>query len=345
MYRTALIALLLLASGSGSAQSARQRRDSLKAVIATQRLSIARADSMRDTSSAVLARIALSALVNPKEGRHFLEQAALLAEEADDLPLAIKAREGLAALYSASGAHRSAHEELARVARLTGLRSRADSLVLAAAYENVIAAQQSAHAAETKRLRSELQGANEEAEANRTIADRWLLAASGIGIAWALTIVGLFVALSRHRKARDRLANEVYSLRSRVAELARAIEGMVTRTERQAAQAAPPAAVMAPPVTAGAAPASAAVHDPMVLALFRRQAPERISTLQGARAAGDHEKVLRVLHSLRPQLDALDPGGLGALCADLRAMEPSSTGRDSGLDQLITGMNALLARS
>lgn len=81
----------------------------------------------------------------------------------------------------------------------------------------------------------------------------------------------------------------------------------------------------------------------MVLAFFRRQAPERIATLQAARASGDHEKVLRVLHSLRPQLDALDPQGLGVLCARLRGMQPGHPERGAGLDQLITGINTLLS--
>lgn len=81
----------------------------------------------------------------------------------------------------------------------------------------------------------------------------------------------------------------------------------------------------------------------MVLALFMRQAPERIEALETARAANDHEKVLRVLHSLRPQLDALDPDGLGASCARLRAMRPSDADRDAGLDRLIAGMRALMA--
>ena len=82
----------------------------------------------------------------------------------------------------------------------------------------------------------------------------------------------------------------------------------------------------------------------MVAALFRQQAPLRLAALRSAHAAADNEKVLRVLHSLRPQLDALDPTGLGALCQRLRSTRHDDAAWDPGLDELERGINTLLAR-
>jgi hypothetical protein len=345
MLRQALVVLLFICSVGALAQTAAVRRDSVKAKIIAQRLRIAHADSARDTSAAVLSRIALSALVKPMEGRPFLEQAAALAEDAGDLPLAIRAREDLVAMHSASGAYRSALQESAHLARLVGLRNRADSIIRATAYHNVISAQQVVHAAEKQGLQLQVQYAREEAGANHSLTERWSWAACGMGIAWALTILGLFVSLHRQRMARNRFAKEVEALQSRLAELAKSMEGLAAQAREQAA----PPELRAPPVAPSPvvepAPEHATAVDPIVLGLFKRQAPERIAALDTARAAGDHEKVLRVLHSLRPQLDAIDPAGLGALCTGLRAMQPSDAGRDAGLDRLIAGMNALLARS
>lgn len=341
MLRQALVVLLFICSVCALAQTAAVRRDSVKARIAAQRLRIAYADSARDTSAAVLARISLSALVKPKEGRTFLGQAAALAQASGDLPLAIRAHEALAGLHSATGAHRSANEELVRVARLIDMRNRADSLVRETAYHNVIAAQQVVHAAEKQGLQIQLQDAKEKAEANQSLTDRWSWAAVAMGILWVLTIVGLFVSLHRQRKARNRFTKEVENLQSRVAELAKSIEGLMAQAAMQAAQA--PTPIAAPAPIADTSPMQVAMADPMVLAIFKRQAPERIATLQAARASGDHEKVLRVLHSLRPQLDALDPQGLGVLCARLRGMQRGHPERGAGLDQLITGINALLS--
>lgn len=313
-------------------------------MIPAERLRIARADSASDTSAAVRARIALSELVRPKESRPLLEEAAALAEGAGDLPLAIQARERLAALHAASAAHRSASEELSRIIRLRELRDREDSLALAAAHRNAIAAQQQAHAAERQRLYADLQAAQDQAVANRSLAARWARAAAGLGIAWALTIAGLLFLLQRQRTARNELSEQISGLRSRVAELAGSVEALAAQAKEPAAPAAKPSPIAAPDLFPAPSPRPAMALDPLVIALFKRQAPERIATLQAARAAGDHEKALRVLHSLRPQLDALDPDGLGALCADIRAMPPASAARDASLDRLIAGLNELLLR-
>lgn len=344
MPRRALLAFLLACAGSAQARPAAQEADSLRAAIAAQRLRVAQADSSRDTAAAIVGRIALSARARPQERRALLQEAAALAEHAGLLPLAIEARERLAALHAGAGAHRSAHEEMRRVADLIGLRRQADSAALAAALSDSLAARRAAHAAEQELLHAEARQAHEAARTSQLMAGRWRLAAAGAGAAWAVTAVLLLIALRRQRRAGSRIAQDVESLRAHVKELAAVIDRLSALAEQRPA-AVPAAPPPAPAPSAAPATAAPAGHDPLVLALFQRQAPERIATLEAARAAGDHEKMLRVLHSLRPPLDALDAEGLGALCARLRGMRPGDAGWGSGLDALIAGMRALAARA
>jgi HPt (histidine-containing phosphotransfer) domain-containing protein len=78
----------------------------------------------------------------------------------------------------------------------------------------------------------------------------------------------------------------------------------------------------------------------MVLGLFQKRAPERLATLREARSAGDVDKVLRVLHTLKPQLVALDPDGVGALCAGLAAS--GTMPAQSDLDRLESAIEQLV---
>lgn len=84
--------------------------------------------------------------------------------------------------------------------------------------------------------------------------------------------------------------------------------------------------------------------DESLLALFRKRAPERLATLRDARARGDHEKVARVLHTLKPQLLALDEHGAGAVCLRLIAegAQEDALRWQQDLDQLERSMEHLL---
>jgi HPt (histidine-containing phosphotransfer) domain-containing protein len=82
----------------------------------------------------------------------------------------------------------------------------------------------------------------------------------------------------------------------------------------------------------------------MLLALVRRRGAERLSTLRDARQRGDHDKVIRVVHSLKPQLVGLDAEYYTALCARLVAQgAPQNGSWNADLDALERGMGQLLA--
>ncbi|MBK9175052.1 MAG: hypothetical protein IPM46_01695 [Flavobacteriales bacterium] len=115
MYRTALLALLLLVCESGFAQSARQRRDSLRVTIAAMKADLARIDSTGPAARAVEARIKLAALLKGKEAIRVLDQAATMADSAREAQLGIDARTGLIERYRAVGDHKRALAEALRI--------------------------------------------------------------------------------------------------------------------------------------------------------------------------------------------------------------------------------------
>ena len=63
--------------------------------------------------------------------------------------------------------------------------------------------------------------------------------------------------------------------------------------------------------------------DAVLLSLFRKRMPERLQALKEARSRGDHEKVLRVITSIRPQLVHHDAERFTELCTRLIAAGPT----------------------
>lgn len=178
-----------------------------------------------------------------------------------------------------------------------------------------------------------LQDARHRESGMEATAERWFFSALGIGAAWALTVLLFLVSL---RRQRNRTHEELEALRTEIA-------AMKEAPRNRFRDPAPTAAVEPPPVEppAPAPPIEAPVAvDAAALAIFRRMAPERLEALNDARSRGDHEKVLRVVHTLKPHLEALDPDGLGALCLRIKAMNVVE--RDVELDRLLRGIQVLL---
>ena len=83
----------------------------------------------------------------------------------------------------------------------------------------------------------------------------------------------------------------------------------------------------------------------MLLSLFRKRIPERLQALKEARSRGDHEKVLRVITSIRPQLVHHDANRFSERCARLIAAGEAvldEASRDD-LDRLIADVELALA--
>lgn len=82
----------------------------------------------------------------------------------------------------------------------------------------------------------------------------------------------------------------------------------------------------------------------MLLALFHKRMPERLQALTDARDRGDHEKVGRVLATMRPQLAQHDGGRFNDRCARLIAAREQVLSPEyaSDLHQLIADVEGVL---
>ncbi len=309
--------LLLFSSSIVSAQGKKQRAaaDSLRAVISVLNERIARADTTGDLQARLSLRAEVAALLKPKEGVKVLERAVAIADSAQAKER-FRLRITLAAAQAEAGDHRRAYEGLgeAMAALLDD-----DSARAARADQRLDSLGQRARAERDSVSMAWQQAMNEATKAGTRMRERsvrWMWIAIG---AMAAAVIAIVLLFSRLRSAQKRNEAAVKALKAELALLSKPAgnryrdpvkEPTAPPTSASVVQgsASPPAAIEVPPVL-----------DPMVLGLFQKRAPERLTTLREARSAGDVDKVLRVLHTLKPQLVALDPDGVGALCAGLAA--------------------------
>jgi hypothetical protein len=311
---------------------------------------IAAADSSRDTLTAINARLELASLVAPTKALRLTLEAASLADSASNAAThALHAHAALAELFTSLGEMTRANRERIVVQRLTEEtleREAADALERAHNVNMHMAAERDSLSI---LLGSEREAAVVLAKRQEASIEQWKLiayAAAGTAAFILLLFTFLFVRhAKRTRKELKELKQEVTWLR------------MVNRKaieEQSASRPAPAAAASAPPPSASApapapVPASPQIteltgDDAMLLALVRRRGAERLSTLRDARQRGDHDKVIRVVHSLKPQLVGLDAEYYTALCARLVAQgAPQNGSWNADLDALERGMGQLLA--
>jgi hypothetical protein len=168
----------------------------------------------------------------------------------------------------------------------------------------------------------------------------WMFVAIGVGVVFLLSLV---VVLSRSGRSSQRIRAELDALRSEITALKE------QRPTNQVRVPSPPVVPVPEPFVAPASrphPTPAAELDPVVLAMFRKMGPERLATLRDARARGDHNKVTRVVHSLKPQLVNFDKELFTDLCARITAPEATTnTVRwDADLGALEKGIAEVLLR-
>lgn len=337
-FALALILLQAIAFG----QSSKAERDSLRMMVSAMKLAITQVDSAGPSEKAVAARIELAAIVKDKEAIPLLDAAAALSDSLNDAQLEGQVRVTLSKRLSAMGNHKRANAELLRAMELG---------------EEIAAAKNERQAKEIADLigshlqeRDSLIAVRDEAlslaqqhigVAQQDIATReWMLVATA---ALAVVIIAVLIIVLRRaqRKSIGKLRAEVESFRSRIGEMTTVMEAMQRKLERPAVIAPPPTEhTPAPPPIAGP---DAATYDPMVLALFRKQAPERLATFKDARLRGDMEKVVRVVHTLKPSLVSLDAVRFTVLCA--RLVAPGyigSTAWNADADAFTASIEALL---
>ncbi len=310
---------LLLIPFTANAQSAQARMDSLRQVredIAAHTARMHLADSIGDAKEAARWRIMLAPMCKRTEALRLYEEAALIADTADlDGDEELRARKGLVELYKAAGNWRKAFEEAERATALAVQFNGREAMQLV----HLERMNTSAMVGERDFAMTTLTEERAKFEAELSLAEersqRWMLIAASIGVLFLIT---LFVLFYRYGRANRRIRAELAALRTEVT---------VLKEQRPANQiriAQPPVVPQAEPVIATtiaavAEPASIAPVDPVVLAMFRKMAPERLATLRDARARGDHDKVVRVVRTLKPQLVAIDEAGFGDLCAAIAA--------------------------
>lgn len=347
-----LLVILVLVGRAGwiSAQTGTDA-SSVQDQIASIAQDIASADSTHDTLTAINARLDLASLVGPmKAVRLSLEAAALADSTVGATALSLRAHRSLADLFTAMGEMTKANRELVLVQQLTQ-----ETLEREAADALERAQEANLHMAAERDSLSVLLGTERETATNRAkeqeaALEQWKLItyASG-GAAAFIILVSVFLfgrAIRRMRRELKELKQEVTWLR------------MVNRKaieEKAAAPVTPPVAAKAPapvaPPIAAPVPeptpsplAELSEDDAMLLALVRRRGSERLTTLRDARKRGDHDKVIRVVHSLKPQLVSLDAEYYTALCTRLVAQNaPQLASWNADLDALERGMGQLLA--
>lgn len=318
-----MILVLLVCSNvqhnAAVAQTAAERRDSLERLrsdIAEFNERIALADSAHDAKESARQRIMLAALVKRVQAIKLLQEAALIADTAA-LPgdEELRARRGLIELYKASGDWRKAFDEAQRTMVLSGQFAAREAMSLVDAERMNTSAMLGERDFAMNTLAEERAKFEAEAKAAEQRGQRWMWVALGIG---ALFLITLLLVLWRSGRSNQRIRTELDSLRSEVTTLKE--QRVLNRIRIE-----PPAEVLpvAPIVVSTPVPvpepAPLAAIDPVVLAMFQKMVPERLATLRDARARGDHEKVVRVVRTLKPQLVAMDAAGFGDLCATITA--------------------------
>ncbi|MBL7983124.1 MAG: Hpt domain-containing protein [Flavobacteriales bacterium] len=311
--------------------------DTEKEAIAEHWSRIRRADSVGDALVAARTRIMLAPLVKPAQARKLYAEAALIADTArlaaDE---GLRAHQGLMELQRASGNWRGAFEEARSVIALTQEWNERQAQIAEELQrielEKAVGRQDSLQRA----LAGQARHAESTVAAEQAVADRWRWTSVLLGLVAIVMLVGIVLAARRDRR---RTRTELSALR---AELDQVRAALANKPVEATASLAPPPVVPIPvelpvvPVAEG--------PDDLVLGMFRAQAPGRLEALRQARAIGDHAKVVRVIHTLKPQLVHIDAERFTRLCAALTATGSSDQAAqwNADLDRFEAEVGALL---
>ncbi len=252
----------------------------------------------------------LVSLVRKTEAVELLKQAAAIANDMGRPDLGSAAHWELARRYANAGNSASAYTEallsdsLERLSAARQLDSLNDQHAMTMA--RFVAARDSSVQAGSERERR-IAEALVEVQRN---ADRWMwiaLATSGVGL---LLLIGL---LYRMGSTSRKLRTSIEDLRSEIKALKKPVNRLKEPPDREDVVCSiPKSGLYEDPVIV-----LDEAMDPVVVAMFRKSAPERLATLQQAREHGDHAKVVRVVHSLKPQLVSFDAERFSPLCTRL----------------------------
>ncbi|HQV53618.1 MAG: hypothetical protein IPI00_12875 [Flavobacteriales bacterium] len=291
------------------AQNTKATADSLKRVISGSRAAILQADSAQNTEQAMALRIELARIVPSADAIKLLEKAASTASNLTLDEQELEIRTTLVEQYRRSGRTLDALNEMIRIRSLMEALSKGGA-------EDV---EREQLVVRTEH-RSTVDSLNAIAIAERTVAERiiaqveerairWQWVAISLGVMWVLTSLFLFY---RSGKAQERSKAGIAELRTEIATL-KSISTVVSREEPKRERAAP--------VEQKIETVPAEQLDAVLVAMFRKMAPERIAALDEAMVRQDHEKVMRVVQSMRPQMMGMDPERSAPLYAKLKSTD------------------------
>ena len=321
----------LLISFSGFGIVGGSSTDSLKRAVAEQRILLHQADSAEDVQLAIAVRLHLATMVKPKEAIRLLEEGAALARSTGRVEDEVLMLTYLARSYAAVNDHRKSYmrslEVIALNNELASIRAersgaRTDSLLAKAKEEHMA----TIRADMLRQMEVEAKAARQ-----RKITERWMIIALGLLVVAVLVVL---ILLFRGGKRSQRTQAELAGLRAEVAALRLATSNRVRET----------APDIGPEVPVKVLPEQEVAEvDETIRAMFLKRAPERLATLREARSRNDHEKVVRVVHTLKPQLVALDTS-LGQLCMSITAPsgDRNDPARSADLDRLEKAIERLL---
>ncbi|HQW06034.1 MAG: Hpt domain-containing protein [Flavobacteriales bacterium] len=324
---------VLLIPFAAIGRSTRQATDSLQRAAAEQRLLLHKADSAEDVPMAIAVRLHLSTLVKPREAIRILEEGAALAQSTDRLMDEIATRTYLSQAYAKVKDHRKAHVQAMQVIALDHVRYLKEAERSAARTDSLLAAAKEAHRATIRADMLRQLEVEEAATRQQDLRKRWMVIALLVAVVAVLVVVVLLLRTGRLvRKARSEMAllrAEVAASKIVPANRVRSPEQVIQRESKWEE----------PPVVAE----TTVPVDETVTAMFRKRIPERLSTLREARGRGDHEKVVRVVHTLKPQLVATDET-LAELCAAITrpAAHAEELKWNTDLDRLEAAIEARL---
>jgi hypothetical protein len=334
-----LIISCFLLHGLAQAQTTVGPTGSLKEELAQHRAAVTKADSSGDATASIQARMALAAISKPKEAQDLYTQAAALADSLGLVQEGIAAHEALARTLAARGDHRRAYEEAMLLAQRRAVHQAAEAATgktRLAELERLAAAERDSL---SKASEARLRDAEDRVHQAQENADTWMWAGLAVLI---LSVTVLIIVVFKNRSSLQHHREEVAALRAEVSALNVRYQNRVRESAIPVPPVVPAVAVEEKPAVAPI-PEAPLVVDPMVVAMFRKQAPERLSALHEAQERGDHEKVQRVVRTLKPQLLSLDPGCEGLVLRLLATDAPARTAEwKADLEALASRVTALL---
>ncbi len=302
---------------------------------------IASADSSHDVLASVESRLELASLARPSQALQLYQEAIVLTDTAHLSPaVSLRAHRGLVDLFTGMGEMTKANREWLHVERFSKEVQKREAME---AFEIAEAGRTLAATRTDSLLRIVVTDRSEAVAAQEKILAAYQQRTNLAIVAIVAGFVALLASVLFFTQHNKRLRGELKELQQEVTWL-RLVSKKAIEPQVVAAPVVVPVPVPPPPVSVS--PSLASEEDAVLLALVRKRSLERMNTLRDARARGDMDKVVRVVHSLKPQLVSIDADRFAGVCARLVATAASENSAqwNQDLDAFEAGLEQTLGR-